>query len=180
MGKEYGYYSLMISPSMSEGIVGQINMFHFNLCHLDSPRVSLQVQNTLQLCIYLVSFWQEFIQFHLPANTSQGGLGQLWGGKEVILYLYYGVVGIHDPEVDDRIYLYGNIIPCNDVLGGTSIATRRRVTLTILSMIGMRIIKPGPLVLITRPRRKITPRSYSLKIQMADVRKKTISTNATI
>jgi hypothetical protein len=58
--------------------------------------------------------------------------------------------------------------------------TRRRLTFTILSMMGMRMINPGPLVAITRPNLKITPRSYSLKILMAAARKKIIKTTARI
>ena len=41
-------------------------------------------------------------------------------------------------------------------------ATVLRLTLVMRSMMGMRMISPGPLALITRPKRKITPRSYSL------------------
>jgi hypothetical protein len=43
-------------------------------------------------------------------------------------------------------------------------------------MIGMRMINPGPLVAMTRPSLKITPRSYSLRILMAEARKKTMKT----
>jgi hypothetical protein len=45
----------------------------------------------------------------------------------------------------------------------------------------MRIMTPGPLALgIARPRRKTTPRSYSLRILMALNRKKTTSTKTII
>src|SRR6185436_12533655 len=56
--------------------------------------------------------------------------------------------------------------------GGTSMVTVRSGTLTILSMIGMRKMRPGPLAPITRPRRKITPRSYSRSTLIADVRRR--------
>src|ERR671910_3442646 len=52
--------------------------------------------------------------------------------------------------------------------GGTSIVTVLRSTLTILSTTGRRIKSPGPLgPPWTLPRRKITPRSYSLTTLMA-------------
>src|SRR5919112_3097498 len=52
--------------------------------------------------------------------------------------------------------------------GGTSIVTVLRSILTILSTKGKRMNSPGPLgPPCTRPRRKITPRSYSLTILMA-------------
>src|ERR671910_2220714 len=52
--------------------------------------------------------------------------------------------------------------------GGTSMVTVLRSILTILSTKGKRINSPGPLgPPWTRPRRKITPRSYSLTILMA-------------
>ena len=54
--------------------------------------------------------------------------------------------------------------------------TVRKSTLIILSMMGIKIINPGPLAAMTLPKRKITPRSYSFKIRMALLRKKITST----
>src|SRR5215203_1351158 len=52
--------------------------------------------------------------------------------------------------------------------GGTSMVTVLKSILTILSIIGRRMKSPGPLgPPWTRPRRKITPRSYSLTTLMA-------------
>src|SRR5215208_4663194 len=52
--------------------------------------------------------------------------------------------------------------------GGTSMVTVLRSILTILSISGRRMKSPGPLgPPWTRPRRKITPRSYSLTTLMA-------------
>src|SRR4028119_275119 len=52
--------------------------------------------------------------------------------------------------------------------GGTSMVTVLRSILTILSTNGSRMNRPGPLAPpCTRPRRKITPRSYSFTILMA-------------
>src|SRR5215208_6359420 len=65
--------------------------------------------------------------------------------------------------------------------GGTSIVTVLSSTFTILSMNGKRMKSPGPLgPPWTRPRRKMTPRSYSLTIFTALVNKnKTTTTTAT-
>ena len=49
--------------------------------------------------------------------------------------------------------------------GGTVSVTVRRSTLTIRSTIGIRKISPGPFWAMRRPRRKITPRSYSRRIR---------------
>src|SRR4028118_1945021 len=52
--------------------------------------------------------------------------------------------------------------------GGTSMVTVLRSILTILSTNGNRMNKPGPLAPPwTRPRRKMTPRSYSFTTLMA-------------
>src|SRR6056297_2573514 len=50
---------------------------------------------------------------------------------------------------------------------GTSILIVRKLTFTIRSMIGIRIIRPGPFAPTILPKRKITPLSYSLTILIA-------------
>jgi len=67
-----------------------------------------------------------------------------------------------------------------DPWGGTSKAIKRKLIFTILSITGMRIIKPGPFAPIMRPRRKITPLSYSANTLMALARNRTISTKIVI
>src|SRR5918997_2613961 len=63
--------------------------------------------------------------------------------------------------------------------GGTSMVTVLRSILTMLSMNGSRMKSPGPLgPPCTRPRRKITPRSYSVTILIA--LSKTETTNTAI
>src|SRR5204862_298026 len=49
--------------------------------------------------------------------------------------------------------------------------TVRRSTLTIRSITGTSRIRPGPFCAISRPRRKITPRSYSLRTRTDEPRK---------
>src|SRR5215213_4644403 len=64
--------------------------------------------------------------------------------------------------------------------GGTSMVTVLRSILTILSTIGRRIKSPGPLgPPWTLPRRKITPRSYSLTTLMALYKTDATTTMAT-
>src|SRR5215208_1667438 len=64
--------------------------------------------------------------------------------------------------------------------GGTSIVTVLRSTFTILSMNGKRMKSPGPLgPPWTRPRRKMTPRSYSLTIFTALVTSAKTTTTTT-
>src|SRR5215216_5836329 len=65
--------------------------------------------------------------------------------------------------------------------GGTSRVTVLKPTLTILSTIGIRMKRPGPLARpCTLPSLKITPRSYSLTILMALIRiNKITATTAT-
>ena len=58
--------------------------------------------------------------------------------------------------------------------GGTVRVTVLRSTLTIRSMIGISRIRPGPFWAISRPNRKITPRSYSRRILIDEA--STIST----
>jgi hypothetical protein len=60
-------------------------------------------------------------------------------------------------------------------------ATRRRLTLTNLSITGIMITRPGPLgVFNALPNLKITPLSYSLRILMAALRKSMSNTKARI
>jgi hypothetical protein len=76
--------------------------------------------------------------------------------------------------------------------GGTSMATVRKLTFTILSMMGTRSTSPGPCPVppglkmdrADRPRRKITARSYSRRMRAKEpmmkktARMRTISSNA--
>ena len=57
--------------------------------------------------------------------------------------------------------------------GGTFSVTVRRSILTIRSTIGIRKIRPGPFWAISRPSRKITPRSYSRRILTPEPRGRT-------
>ena len=96
-------------------------------------------------------------------DASEGGLGDLAGRKDVVLDLDDAPVGIDDPEVDNGVDAGGDVVAGNDVLGGTSMVTVLRSILTILSTSGHNRKSPGPFgPPWTRPRRKITPRSYSL------------------
>jgi hypothetical protein len=49
-----------------------------------------------------------------------------------------------------------------------SIVIVRKLTLSILSINGMRMMRPGPLTPTSRPRRKITALSYSFRILIDD------------
>ena len=61
---------------------------------------------------------------------------------------------------------------------GIKVATVRRLTFTILSTTGMSRMIPGPFAPMRRPSRKMTPRSYSRRILIADERKKSTMTTA--
>ena len=55
--------------------------------------------------------------------------------------------------------------------GGMFSVTVRRSTRTIRSITGISRIRPGPLRAIRRPRRKMTPRSYSRRTRIAEPKK---------
>ena len=57
--------------------------------------------------------------------------------------------------------------------GGTSKATVLRLTVIILSIKGIRIMRPGPFTPISLPSLNITPLSYSLRILMATNKNRT-------
>jgi len=59
--------------------------------------------------------------------------------------------------------------------GGTSRVIVRRSTFTILSTMGMMRNSPGPFAPTRRPRRKMTPRSYSRTTLIALIRNSTIT-----
>src|SRR5215211_3602954 len=65
--------------------------------------------------------------------------------------------------------------------GGTSRVTVLKPTLTILSTIGIRMKRPGPLARpCTLPSLKMTPRSYSLTILIALVRMNKMTATSTM
>ena len=66
--------------------------------------------------IYLFTFRQQFIQFDLTANASQCCLGELRCCIEKVFHFYDSIIGFHNPEVNHRIYLYGNIILGDHIL----------------------------------------------------------------
>jgi len=53
-------------------------------------------------------------------------------------------------------------------------------TRTMRSTTGMRMMRPGPFVGMIRPRRKMTARSYSLRIRMDAARNMMTSTTMTM
>ena len=93
----------------------EVTKFHMHL-HNTRGTTMASFYEALQLGVDLFSFCQQFIQFYLTAHTSQSRLGQLGGGKEIILHLNGRIGGIHNPEIDHRIDLHRDIIPRNDIL----------------------------------------------------------------
>src|SRR5918994_7354996 len=82
------------------------------------PRVGLLVDYRLQLLVYGLAVAEQIVEVLLTKHASQGSLGDLAGRKYIVLYLYYRLVRIHYPEVQNRIYLCGHVIPGYQVLGG--------------------------------------------------------------
>ena len=64
----------------------------------------------------LLPFGEQFVQFHLAADASEGGLGKLGCRIEVILDIHHRMVCVQNAEIDDRVHLDRYVVPGDDVL----------------------------------------------------------------
>src|SRR5579859_5949 len=93
-----------------------IDLLHFHLSYLNTPRLRILVKDQLQLGVNLFAFGEDFVEFELADDAAQSGLRLLRSGVEIVLHLGKRQVCIHNAEVANRVYFNGNVIAGNDVL----------------------------------------------------------------
>ena len=97
-------------------VLVEIDMLDLDAGHLDSPWVTLLVNDALKLLIELFSFREQFVQVVSAHDGSQGGLCELPCGIGEVLNLKDRLVRVHDAIIDDRIDRGGDIVFGDDIL----------------------------------------------------------------
>src|SRR6185369_2365527 len=98
-------------------LLGQVDVLDLDIGDLHPPRTGMAVEYLLQLLVDFLSVGKELVQFHLAENAPQGGLRQLAGRVEVILHRNDRLLGLHDPEIDNRRHLDRDVVMGDDILG---------------------------------------------------------------
>src|SRR5918994_4108414 len=98
-------------------VLRDLDIFDLDDAHLHPPGVGLLIYDALEFVVYLLPIGQEVIEILLSEHAAQGGLGDLAGGKHVVLDLYYALVGVCDPEVDNGVDAGGDVVAGYDILG---------------------------------------------------------------
>src|SRR5215203_2004854 len=99
-------------------VLRDLHVLDLDHAHLDAPGLRLLVYDRLQLLVYLLAVGKEVVEVLLPKDAPQGGLGDLAGREDVVLYLQDALVGVDHPEVDHRGHSGGNVVAGYDLLGG--------------------------------------------------------------
>src|SRR5829696_3923445 len=99
-------------------VLRDLHVLDLDHAHLDAPGFGLLVYDRLQLLVYLLAVGKEVVEILLPKDAPQGGLGDLAGREDVVLYLQDALVGVNHPEVDHRGHSGGNVVAGYDLLGG--------------------------------------------------------------
>ena len=109
---------------------------------------------------------EELVEIDLAEDGAEGGLGELRGLVDVVGDLDDGLGGVDDAEGDDGVDLEGDVVAGDDVL-------RRDLHGLLAEADADDLVEgaedqddAGALGGLTRPRRKMTPRSYSLRMLM--------------
>ena len=76
----------------------------------------MQVEHLLQLLVDLLPLREQVVELQLAQCAAQGGLRQLRGRVEEVLYLDYGALGVDDAEIDHRAHLEAHVVAGDDVL----------------------------------------------------------------
>src|SRR3546814_18007484 len=64
--------------------LADIDMLDLDIGHLDAPGIGLAVEDFLDIVVQLVAFGQHLVEVMLAEHRTQGGLGQLAGGGEIV------------------------------------------------------------------------------------------------
>ncbi len=127
----------------------------------------MAVDDGLDALVEVVAMGEQLVEVDLAEDGAEGGLGELRGLVDVVGDLDDGLDGVDDAEGDDGVDLEGDVVAGDDVL--------RRDLHGFLAERDADDLVDGAEdeddagtfgVGETRPRRKMTPRSYSLRILM--------------
>jgi hypothetical protein len=74
------------------------------------------VDDGLEFCVNPVTLGKQLVELGLPENAAERCLRELGRCKKEIFHLDDRLFGVKDPEIDDGIYLDGDVIPRNHIL----------------------------------------------------------------
>ena len=95
----------------------EVDVFDFDVGHLDTPVVGALIQDLLDVGVELVALRQHVVELVLAEHRTQGRLGELAGGFEHVCNPDDGLFRIDDAEVDHRVDPYRDVVLGDHVLG---------------------------------------------------------------
>ena len=159
---------------------GDLDVLDLDDGDLDPPRGGRLVDDRLQDRVDLVALGEELVEHVLAEHRAQSRLRDLRGRDHVVLDLNDRVVRLDDPEVGDRIHTDRDVVLRDHLLRRDVERHRAQVDLDHPVDDRDQEEEPGPFGSgSSRPRRKITPRSYSRAILTAAKRINTRMTSTT-
>ena len=102
----------------SDHVLREVHLFHLHELDLDAPRVGVLLDDCLEAGVQFIPLRKEVVERNLAEDASQGRLGQLGRGVEIILHVNHGLERVDDPEVENGVDLHRDIILRDDILGG--------------------------------------------------------------
>ena len=85
--------SLRLSCHGMLHLLRQVDVLHFDICHLDAPFFSLAAQDHLQLLIDLLLCCEQFVQLGLPQDAAHRRVQPPQGGVTIIPTADHGSFG---------------------------------------------------------------------------------------
>jgi hypothetical protein len=99
-------------------LVGQVDVLDLHAHHLDAPRIGPLVDDDPDDLVDLLPLGEEFVQFGLPDDAPQGGLGELTRGEVIVLDLHHRLGRVRDAEVHHRVDFDRYVVLGDGVLRG--------------------------------------------------------------
>src|SRR5262245_28205209 len=97
-------------------VLGQVDLLHLDVRHLDAPGLGVLVDDALELLVDLVARREQVVELDLAEHAAQGRLGDLRGRVEIILHGDAGAHRVDHSEVDHRAHLDRHVVARDDVL----------------------------------------------------------------
>ncbi len=123
----------------------EVDVLDLDVRHLDSPRVGLRVENVLDVVVELVALGEHLVEVVLAEHRAQGRLGEFARRLLEVLHLDHRLVGLHHPEINDRVDLHRDVVARNHVLRRNVEHQRALVHAHHLLHVGQQQDQPRPL-----------------------------------
>ena len=126
------------------------------------------VEDGLQPHIELLALAQQLVQLDFAQHAAQRGLRQLRRGIQEVGHLHDGQARIDHAEIDHRVHLHGDVVARDDILRRDfeRVDAQRNPHDAVDGREYQNHARALWVAAAARPRRKITPRSYSRRILM--------------